>query len=350
MNREALEALAGGTALRALFALPAPAIRALAGPAPAAAPDLDPEAVLLARIATAGARREETDPVRARERFVIETAMVSASATALPVDVQERTIPGPAGPLGALLYTPHGLAAPSPLVVFFHGGGWTVGSPATHDPSCRMLAHDAGVRVLSVDYRLAPEHPFPAAADDAHAAFAWAAEHAAELGADPAAIAVAGDSAGGNLAAVVARRARDAGGPQPAFQALIYPGTDFTGDRPSKAAFGEGFVLTRTRMDWFEAQYVPDPADKRHPDASPLLAPDLTGLAPAYVATAVADPLRDEGAAYADALRAAGVPVALHEHPHLHGFFSMTALRSGRRGVALVAGAIRQGLGSAAPR
>ncbi|HEY8583445.1 MAG TPA: alpha/beta hydrolase [Capillimicrobium sp.] len=349
MGRDTIEAAVGGALTRALFRLPAPALRVLAGRPPATAPDLDPEAVLLARLASSvrASRAGETDPVRARERFVVETALVTAPARALPVDSEDRTVPGPAGPIAVRLYTPRGLPAPSPLVVFFHGGGWVVGSIATHDASCRMLAHDGALRVLSVDYRLAPEHPFPAAADDALAAYRWAAAHAAELGAAPDAIAVAGDSAGGNLAAVTARRARDAGGPLPAFQALIYPAVDFTARRPSRQRFGQGFVLTDERMDFFEERYVPEPAQKAHPDASPLLADDLAGLPPAYVAVASADPLLDEGEAYAHALRAAGVPTALHRHPHLHGFLSMTATRSGRRSVALVAGAIRQGLGAA---
>jgi acetyl esterase len=342
VTRAAIQGAVGGALLRAILALPDPVLRRLGGRRPPEARDLDAAAWLLARSGTASrdARGEEQDPVAARERFAVESAMVGARVD-VPVDVEARTAAG----LPARLYVPRGVGTPSPLLVFFHGGGWVVGSPETHDASCRLLAHEAGVRILSVDYRKAPEHRFPAAVDDAFAAFAWAAEHAAELGADPAAIAVGGDSAGGNLAAVTARRARDAGGAQPKFQLLIYPATDFSRPRRRSASvFGQGYLLTTERMDWFEDHYVPDPADKQHPDASPLLADDLSGLAPAHIATAAADPLHDEGEAYADALRAAGVPVSIQRHPHLHGFFNMTASRSARRAVTHLAGVLAQGL------
>jgi acetyl esterase len=339
MSRTAIE----GALVRSLLALPGPVLAALGGRRPAQAAALEPDAWLLAKAGTAArARRgsEEDDPVAARERFEVETATVSARVR-VPVRAEHHD----AGGRPARLYVPSGLAAPSPLLVFFHGGGWVVGSPASHDASCRLLAHDAGVRVLSVDYRLAPEHPFPAAADDAEAAFLWAVGHAGELGADPDAIAIGGDSAGGNLAAVTARRTRDAGGPQPAFQLLIYPATDFSRPRRASATqFGQGYLLTTDRMDWFEDHYVPDGALKLHPDASPLLADDLAGLAPAHVATAAGDPLRDEGEAYAARLRAAGVPVSVHRHAHLHGFFSMTASPSARRSVAHLAGVLHHAL------
>ena len=199
------------------------------------------------------------------------------------------------------------------------------------------------MRVLSVDYRLAPEHPFPAAADDALAAYLDARARAAELGADPARVAVGGDSAGGNLAAVVALDLRGDTA-APAFQLLIYPGLDMSRTQPSRLRFGEGFVLTEENMTWYEDQYVPDRSRRADPRVSPLLAPDLAGLPPAYVATALADPLRDEGEAYAERMRAAGVTVALHRHPQVHGFFNLPAMRSGLRGLTLMAGALRQGL------
>jgi acetyl esterase len=241
------------------------------------------------------------------------------------------------------LYVPANAPAGGPLLVYFHGGGWVEGSAATHEPSCRLLAHLAGVRVISVDYRLAPEHPYPAAADDALAAYRDARARAGELGADPARVAVGGDSAGGNLAAVVAQDLR--GDPAaPAFQLLIYPGLDMTRKRPSRLRFGEGFVLTEENMTWYEDQYVPDRSLRGEPRVSPLVAPDVAGLPPAYIATALADPLRDEGEAYAERLRAAGVPVALHRHPQVHGFFNLTVMRSALRGLTLMAGALRQGL------
>jgi acetyl esterase len=259
------------------------------------------------------------------------------------VRAEDVNLAGAAGPLTARLYVPANAPAGGPLLVYFHGGGWVEGSAATHEPSCRLLAHLAGVRVISVDYRLAPEHPYPAAADDALAAYRDARARAAELGADPARVAVGGDSAGGNLAAVVAQDLRgDA--EAPAFQLLIYPGLDMSRKHPSRLRFGEGFVLTEENMTWYEDQYVPDRALRADPRVSPLVAPDLAALPPAYIATALADPLRDEGEAYAERLRAAGVPVALHRHPQVHGFFNLTVMRSALRGLTLMAGALRQGL------
>ena len=333
--------------VRAVLALPGPLLRLLGGRRRPEAAGLAPDAWLLAKLGTLARESrgaEAVPPPEARERFAVETAMISR-----PPDVAVDASPWTVAGRDALLLVPRGLAAPSPLLVFFHGGGWVIGSPATHADSCRQLAHDAGVRVLSVDYRKAPEHRFPAAVDDAEAAFAWAVEHAAELGADPELIAVGGDSAGGNLAAVVCRRARDAGGPMPAFQLLIYPACDFSRPRrPSATRFGRHYLLTTERMDWFEDHYVPDPAVKRSPDASPLLADDLSGLPPAHVAVAAADPLLDEGEEYAAALRAAGVPASVHRHPHLHGFFNMTASPSARRANAHLAGVLTQGLAQAA--
>ena len=338
MSFAAIQGAVAGALVRALLALPAPLLRLLGG---RGRPDgLEPDAWLLARLGTITRGTAERTPAEARERFVVETAMITARLP-LDVEVTEVQVAG----RDARLFVPAGVPSPSPLLVYFHGGGWVVGSPATHDPACRLLADQARVRVLSVDYRKAPEHRFPAGVEDASAAFLWAVEHAAELGADPDAIAVGGDSAGGNLAAVVSRRARDAGGPLPAFQLLIYPATDFSRPRrPSHAEFGSDYLLTIERMDWFEDQYVPDAGDKHHPDASPLLAGDLSGLPPAHIATAVADPLRDEGEEYAAMLRASGVPATVQRHPHLHGFFSITASPSARRAISHVAGALQQGL------
>jgi acetyl esterase len=277
-----------------------------------------------------------------RERFARDLVSLAVRPR-LPLAAEDGTVAGAAGPLAARLYVPRGVQTPGPLLVYYHGGGWVEGSAATHDPSCRLLAHLAGVRILSVDYRLAPEHPFPAAADDALAAYRDARARAAELGADPARIAVGGDSAGGHLAAVTALALR--GEPDaPAFQLLIYPGLDMTRKRPSRLRFGTGFVLTEESMTWYEDQYAPDRERRADPRVSPLRAPDLAGVAPAHVATALADPLRDEGEEYAARLGRAGVPVALYRHPQVHGFFNLTAMRSGLRGLTLIAGALRQGL------
>jgi acetyl esterase len=262
--------------------------------------------------------------------------------------VEAVEVPGPAGPLPARFYVPGRMpeGEPAPLLVYYHGGGWVIGDLETHDGVCRFLAAAAGVAMLSLDYRLAPEHPFPAAVEDAIAGFTWAAENAAELGADPTRIAVGGDSAGGNLAAVVSLLAREGGGSAPAMQLLIYPVTDAVGGQRSRDLFARGFLLTRGDMDTFEEHYLPAGTDPRDPRVSVLHAPDLQSLPPAYVTTAGFDPLRDEGEAYALRMREAGVPVALRRHPGLiHGFANLTAVSRTARGAMLeAAGALRMGL------
>jgi acetyl esterase len=264
-----------------------------------------------------------------------------------PIPMERVTaleIPGPAGSLAARHYVPRGFAAPGPLLLYFHGGGWVVGDLDTHDSVCRFLAASACVSVLSVDYRLAPEHPFPAAVEDAWAGFSWMAANAAALGADPGRVAVGGDSAGGNLAAVTCLLAREAG-QLPAMQLLIYPITDVVGGE-SRRTFAEGFMLTKADMDWFNGHYLPAGADGTDPRISVLRAPDLSRLPPAYVAIAGFDPLRDEGEAYALRMREAGVPVALVRHPGLiHAFANLTAIsRSSRAAMLEAAGALRMGL------
>lgn len=240
--------------------------------------------------------------------------------------VVDRRIPGPAGEIPVRIYTPVG-TAPLPLLVYFHGGGWVLGSIETHDKICRELANGAGCVVVSVDYRLAPEHKFPAAADDCYAATQWAAAHAAELGADARRLAVGGDSAGGNLAAVVAQMARDRGGPGLVFQLLIYPATAAAFDTPSYRDNAEGYLLTTGDMRWFWDHYLTGPADAANPYASPLRAARLGGLPPALVITAEFDPLRDEGEQYARGLEEAGVPARLTRYDGMiHGFFGMTHL------------------------
>ncbi len=261
--------------------------------------------------------------------------------------VEAHTIPGPRGEIPARLYVSlDASAAPQPLLVYYHGGGWVIGDLDTHDGACRFLAEHSGCRVLSVDYRLAPEHPFPAPVEDAIAAFKWAVEHAGMLGANPGLIAVGGDSAGGNLAAAVCLQVRDAGGPQPAMQLLLYPPTDATGGQASRDLFAEGFLLTRGDMDWFEAHYLPDGCDHADPRVSMMRAEDVSGLPPAYVATAGFDPLRDEGETYAKRMSEAGVKVALQRQPGLiHGFANLTAICPSARAAMLeAAGALRMGL------
>jgi acetyl esterase len=262
--------------------------------------------------------------------------------------VEGLAIPGPGGEMPARLYVALGAPQPpQPLLVYFHGGGWVVGDLETHDGLCRFLADHSGCRVLSVDYRLAPEHPFPAPLEDVAAAFAWAHEHAAELGADPQRIAVGGDSAGGNLATALCLWNRDAGNPQPAMQLLLYPVTDVVGGQVSRDTFAEGFLLTRGDMEWFEGHYIPDGIDDDEPRASMMRAADVSGLPPAYVATAGFDPLRDEGEIYAERMREAGASVVLQRHPGLiHGFANLTPLCPSARAAMLeVAGALRMGLG-----
>ena len=249
------------------------------------------------------------------------------------VGVDEVSVPGPAGAIAARHYRPV-TAEPAPLLVFYHGGGWVIGDLDTHDALCRLTCRDAGVHVLSIDYRLAPEHPAPAAVDDAYAAFRWAHKHAGDLGAIPGKIAVGGDSAGGNLATVVSQLARDdedPQGPKPVLQWLIYPRTDLTARTRSQSLFADGFVLTKRDIDWFDSQYLGgsgvEPTDPR---VSPLLAESLSGLPPALIATAGFDPLRDEGEQYAAALQAAGTAVDLRSMGSLtHAFANFFQLGGG---------------------
>lgn len=273
--------------------------------------------------ATRTASRELTDALDEPGIRVAEIAPVS--------------IPGPAGVLPARHYRPPhppgppGGGPPAPLLVFFHGGGFVFGDLESHDSACRMICRGAGVHVLAVDYRLAPEHKAPAAADDAYAAYRWARSHAEELGADPTRVAVGGDSAGGLLAAVVTRLARAAGDPLPALQWLIYPATDLRGGTRSRTLLADGFLLTKHDMDWFRQQYVDgSDLDVTDPLVSPLLAEDLSGLSPALVVTAGFDPLRDEGDLYAGRLRDAGVSVDHRRMDSMiHAFLNLNVLGGG---------------------
>jgi acetyl esterase len=246
-----------------------------------------------------------------------------------PVPNEDSTIPGPAEAIPIRLYRPLAAEAAPPLVVFFHGGGFVLGSIATHDALCQRLCSGLGAIIVSVEYRLAPEHPYPAGVEDAWAATRWAGDNASALGADPDRLVLAGDSAGATLAAVSARRARDRGGPPIALQVLAYPATDLTG---SQASILENANAPGLRMDdlaWFGRLYLPDPARAAEPDASPLATPDLAGLAPAIIYTAGHDPLRDDGERYAERLRAAGVEVCYRCFDTLvHGFLSLDGVAS----------------------
>lgn len=246
-------------------------------------------------------------------------------------DVTEISIPGPAGPLRARRYVPDGTGSPdtSALLLYFHGGGFVIGDLDTHDSLCRLICRDGGIQVISVDYRLAPEHKAPAAIDDAYAAYRWALDHAAGLGATR--IVVGGDSAGGNLAAVVAQQARDSELPLPALQLLLYPVTDMSSETRSKTLFSDGYFLSKRDMDWFSGHYL-DGAEVSADDpvVSPLLSEDLSGLPPALVVTAGFDPLRDEGNRYARAMQDAGVVVDLREERSMiHAFANFFPLGGG---------------------
>jgi acetyl esterase len=241
--------------------------------------------------------------------------------------VVNRDMQGPGGSLALRIYTPIG-QGPFPVMVFFHGSGFVVCSLDTHDVMCRNLCAGAGCVVVSVDYRLAPEHKFPAAPDDCLAATRWVGDNASALNGDPGRIMVAGDSAGGNLAAVTALRIRDEGGPNLCGQMLIYPVTDYyQPHRPSMIENAEGYGLTQAGMIWFWNHYVRSPGDGVHPHAAPIRSTTLAGLPPALVATAEYDPLRDEGEAYAEALSAVGVRVEMKRWPGVnHGFFFFPGL------------------------
>ncbi len=306
---------------------------------------LDPEATaLLEALRQAGAPPVEQQTVeQARESF---QALRELAGPPEPVaSVEDRRISGPAGQIAVRVYRPPDRGA-LPVLVYLHGGGWVIGNLETVDVPVRALVNRAGCVAVSVDYRLAPEHKFPTPLEDCYAATRWVAENANALGVDLDRIAIGGDSAGGNLAAAVALAMRDRGGPRLAFQLLIYPVTDFNLDSGSYRANGDGYLLTRSGMEWFWSHYLHSPADGERPYASPLRAADLHGLPPALVITAEFDPLRDEGEAYAGRLAGSGVPVTLKRYDGMiHGFFQLGGMLSqGRRAVDDVAAALRAAL------
>jgi len=287
---------------------------------------------------------EDSTPEEARESMRSRTAALGPFAEVAAVT--EHRVPVTGGEIAVRLYAPGG-AGPHPALVFYHGGGWVIGDLYTHDGVCRTLTNAAGCIVASVDYRLAPEAKYPVAAEDSYAALLWIVANAARLGIDPRRVAVGGDSAGGNLSAAVALMARERTGPALVYQALIYPVTNYDLDTPSYHENATGYVLTREAMRWFWRHYLAREEQGREPLASPLLAPNLTGLPPALVITAACDPLRDEGEAYAARLRDAGVPVTLTRYDGMfHGFVRMTRILDQSR-VLLdeMAGALRKALG-----
>jgi acetyl esterase len=290
---------------------------------------------------------ELQDPVEARLARIEPMKLLAGEPDVLG-RVEDLTIAGPGGDLPVRIYAAeHGGIRPA--LIYFHGGGWVLCNLDTHDGVCRALAKESGCVVVSVDYRLAPEHKFPAAVEDAYAATVWVAANAGRLGIDVDRIAVGGDSAGGNLATVVATRCRDAGGPALAAQLLLYPVTDLSSfETESYRELPEGYFLTRTSMQWFSGHYLASPDQARHPEASPLLSSNLTALPPALIVTAEFDPLRDEGEAYAERLRAAGVTVTLTRYPGMiHGFVSMRgAVSGGRQAIQEAAGFLQSTLHS----
>jgi len=281
------------------------------------------------------------DPVVLREMMALAPRPQGEEVAS----VEDRTISTNGTDIPVRIYRPAGAATSAPVLVWYHGGGWVIGSLDGSDFGCRLMANASGAVVISVDYRLAPEHKYPAAADDCYHVTKWISEHAAELGVDSSRIAVGGDSAGGNLAAVVAQMARDEGGPTIAFQALIYPVTDFGFGTPSYTDNAEGYLLTKASMEWFWNHYLGTHDDGKHPKASPIRHSDLSLLPPAIVITAEYDPLRDEGEAYAQKLKAAGVSVeAKRFDGQIHGFYANPAIDDGIAAAKLVSEAIKTAL------
>jgi acetyl esterase len=312
-------------------------------------PRLDPTVLLLLEAiqAEGGPPLESLPPAEARK--LAAESLQPVGGTPEPVrSIENLRIPGPAGEIPIRVYMPDA-PAPRPALVYFHGGGWVVCDLDTHDVVCTALARRAGAVVVAVDYRLAPEHKFPAAVIDCYAATAWLASNAERFGIDPRRLSVGGDSAGGNLATVVSLKSRDENGPAIALQAMVYPVTDLSSfATPSYQEFAEGYQLTKKEMEWFRAHYLRSIEDASNPHASPILARDLRGLPPALIITAECDPLRDEGEAYARRLQDAGVTVTCTRYAGMiHPFFSLSgAIPQAFDAIQQVADAIRgSGLG-----
>jgi acetyl esterase/lipase len=291
---------------------------------------------------------ETLAPVEARAVYLASKAILQPDPEPV-AEVKDLRAQGPAGPMPLRLYRgrPATETEAQPVVVYFHGGGWVIGDLESHDQLCRALANAVPCTVIAVDYRLAPEHKFPAAVEDAMAATRWIADNADRLKVDAKRLAVAGDSAGGNLAAVVSIAARDSGGPTPVFQFLIYPGTDMAMQTVSISRHAEQLPLTRKGMQWFVDHYLRGPQDVHDWRASPLRAASLRGLPPALIVTAGFDPLGDEGEAFAKALSSAGVAVELQRFEgQIHGFITMGRIvADARRATDLGAARLRAAFG-----
>lgn len=304
------------------------------------APVLDPHVrAFVDQLAQAGAPKYGEQPIP-EQRAAMAGSAAGFFGPIPPVPWQDLAVPGPGGDVPVRVYRP--VEGPAPVLVWLHGGGWVLGNLETVHGPCATLAEQAGCVVVSVDYRLAPEHPFPAALEDAWAVVEWVREHGEQIGAEPGRLAIGGDSSGGNIAAVIARRARDAGVPL-ALQLLVYPVCDADFDNGSYTAFQTGYWLTREAMVWFFEQYAPG-LDWLDPEISPLRAADLAGVAPAHVITAECDVLRDEGEAYGRRLQEVGVPATISRHAGMvHGFFRLPAVvPHSREALAEAAGAIRE--------
>jgi len=311
---------------------------------------LDPQvSTLLEQLAASGTPSLEQLSVPEARSLLARLAPLAGPVEEV-AGVEDITVPGPGGPIPVRLYRPAGpVDGPPPLLVWLHGGGWVLGDLATADGTARLLSNGSGAVVASVDYPLAPEHPYPALHEACYAAVRWLAEHASAIGADPGRVAVGGDSAGGNLAAVVSLLARDLGGPDLAFQLLVYPCTDALMSHPSMVENAEGFFLTRSAMRWFYGHYLGSAQDAaKEPTVSPLYADDLSGLPPALIITAEFDPLRDEGEAYGRRLQEAGIPTAVSRYDgQIHGFLGLTmALDGGKRAMREACVALRSALGA----
>lgn len=334
--------------LRGVFALPRSFKQVIAGkPIRIDGQQLALDAQLLLKMQKlTGQTQLAADAPEQARKWMHQSSEVVKNTRVRGVEVTDRKIPTSGGQMAARLYRPDEITGTSGLMVFYHGGGWVLGDLDTHDDLCRFLAKRAGMRVLSVDYRLAPEHPFPAAVDDAVDAYQYAVDHAVELGTASNRIAVGGDSAGGNLAAIVSHHAVRNGGTSPLFQLLLYPAVDATVRRRSRELFSSGFILNDSDIDWFIDHYYPDVAGRNDPRLSIMLAEDLTGLPPAHVVTAGFDPLRDEGEAFAGRLADAGVPVIARRFSDLlHGFANLRQANSRfHEALSEIAGTVRAGM------
>jgi acetyl esterase/lipase len=332
--------------LRTLLSLPAPILRLMSGGGVVyqGGRTLDPRLQFLASAGKRAPAMQTLSPAEARAASAQGLAMMTGRPEP-GVRVSNLTVPGAEGPIQARAYRPEGQDPKAPLMVFAHFGGGVIGDLDTCDVFCGVLARIARCAVLSVEYRLAPEHRFPAGLEDVLAAYRWAREHAADFGAPPEAVAIGGDSMGGNFAAILAQEMKRTGESQPWLQLLVYPCVDVASETASMTTYADAYPLSRPVMDWFMAHYMGPGADPADPRLSPIKSSDLSGLAPAVVVTAGFDPLVDQGEAYAVALKAAGVPVVYRCYDRLaHGFTAFTgAVPCADVACREIAGLVREG-------